>query len=578
MELKIILRSPQKILPLFLFLFAAAVASMLLFLQTYVDGLGLSYAEQHYSYIGTVRQTYAELPDVQALPDEVIESLQATGLLSAEDRRVTRVGRVEGAINVPDSFLSRALDDFCIFLGTVSEAPALRQTSLYFNEEVMVRVEYVYAGRADTEARNGEMLVVASRPLDAEPLLEKDGRYLFIGAFGNNGFRPELFRLHVFIEPPATIWPGTVSDEVLDQNGVVPVSTSLTTEQAIAAGQAVLEDRGLADMIEVINSLDDRVTLRGTNDMSMLLPVADGSLFYTQGRGINPGDAGANVCVVSLHFANANGLSVGDSINLFSADYAYTSGETQLVAGIESGFPDRTDILRDLTRSESSLGSFTIIGTYNFVNRNAQDYYQASFNDIFVPLQALPDGEQTPARPYTYSFRVQGNDYDAFLNQVEAPLMSEGYALHMTDSDWPEVQETYTLMQGRYALGFAGSVLAFAVVVLAYSLLLVFLYRREFALRRALGTPMRRAHLSFSAPFLFTALPGYAGAVALCYALCAQTLPARLAEIAPSQALGAGDVLGLLALVAAISLVLNYLVLWLLILPNRGKSLQKLLS
>ncbi len=148
----------------------------------------------------------------------------------------------------------------------------------------------------------------------------------------------------------------------------------------------------------------------------------------------------------------------------------------------------------------------------------------------------------------------------------------------MSDSDWPSVQAAYSQMTGRYRLGLAGACAALVLALFAYTALLLMLYRREFALRRMLGTPMRKARRSFTAPFLLTALPAYALAVLVCYVRSASTLPQRLAEIAPGQAPGRGNILALLALTAVGCLLVSYVILRLLILPERKKSLQKLLA
>lgn len=239
--------------------------------------------------------------------------------------------------------------------------------------------------------------------------------------------------------------------------------------------------------------------------MSLLLSVADGSLFYNSGRGIQQTDENEKVCVVNARYAQENGLSVGGTIELYDLGEGYISEEKDSCAGIESGFPFLKDVGEALEREEVSLGSFTIIGLYSFVDRRMKgNPYLYSYNDIFVPagvLQGQADCDREP-RPYTYSFRVQGKDYDRFLDLVEDPLMKKGYALKLSNSDWPSVQSMYTQMTGRYRMLFGGAVFAMVMLLLVYNVLLVVLYRQEFALRCVLGTPKRLARRSFTIPLL----------------------------------------------------------------------------
>lgn len=71
--------------------------------------------------------------------------------------------------------------------------------------------------------------------------------------------------------------------------------------------------------------------------------------------------------------------------------------------------------------------------------------------------------------------------------------MKKGYALKLSNSDWPSVQSMYTQMTGRYRMLFGGAVFAMVMLLLVYNVLLVVLYGQEFALRCVLGTPKRLA-------------------------------------------------------------------------------------
>ncbi|MFE9644923.1 ABC transporter permease [Streptomyces sp. NPDC006365] len=62
------------------------------------------------------------------------------------------------------------------------------------------------------------------------------------------------------------------------------------------------------------------LAVRGVRDLGMLLPFSYGSTEITSGRGITPQDTGRRVAVIEERLAAQNGLKVGDTIQVRSAD------------------------------------------------------------------------------------------------------------------------------------------------------------------------------------------------------------------------------------------------------------------
>ena len=79
------------------------------------------------------------------------------------------------------------------------------------------------------------------------------------------------------------------------------------------------------------------LTVNGVRDTGMLLPFSFGSAKITSGRGIRPEDAGRQVAVVEQRLATTNGLKVGDTIRVRSAD-----GRTTVPLTIVGVFDDPT--------------------------------------------------------------------------------------------------------------------------------------------------------------------------------------------------------------------------------------------
>ncbi|MFE4258022.1 ABC transporter permease [Streptomyces sp. NPDC056883] len=70
------------------------------------------------------------------------------------------------------------------------------------------------------------------------------------------------------------------------------------------------------------------LAVNGVRDSGMLLPFSYGSTKLTSGRGITPEDAGRDVAVIEQRLAEENGLKVGDTLQVRSADGERTTPMT----------------------------------------------------------------------------------------------------------------------------------------------------------------------------------------------------------------------------------------------------------
>ncbi len=579
MELKILLRCPQKIIISIAFLIAASTAAMLLFLQSFIDKAGIDYAEEYYSYVGTVRQSNATVPDAQPISGEALNILQASDCLSEETRILTYKGKAEGLDNIVDMHINFNLSDYCIFTGIVREISMTWEAPLYIEELGSMEIEKLYAGAPNLDMNDGLISVSAIRELGSEnPVMTYGERYLVIGRYAHNEVFILPYGVTTIATEPEKIWPGSTDyDEKLMSNSIVHLP-GMTAEQAALEGERLIEERGLSDYITIMNTLGDRVTVHGVSNMEMLISFADGNLFYNEGRGLLKEDSGKRVCVISSKLAATNNLSVGDSIDLKLLGKGYVSDKYTATAGVESGFPQGNDIPDEFNNTESDIGSFEIVGLYSFAERGMlKNYYTFSFNDIFIPESFVTD-EAYEARPYNYSFRIQGKDYNTFLDKSETELMELGYSLHVMESEWPEVEGMYASMLGRYRLSVIGAVAAFCLVVFAYAALLIIFYRKEFALRRMLGTNNRRARRSFNVPFFITTIAGFVSSVIICYIRSANKQPGESELIAFQNSITDNEIFKILILIAIAGSVLAYIVLQVLIVFEKRKSLQRLLA
>ncbi len=581
MELKILSRRPIKIVLLCLLLALALTASLLLSLQYSMDSLGLDYAREYYSYYATIESTYSKTPALDVLSNGALGILEETPYVSQIDRRMTLSAKADDLQRVADLHFDFDMASCYIFVGTVEGEVGYEANGLYAADVAEIRVDKIYAGFPDLEACEGIVLMQTMRTLESklEPP-ESGGQYLVIGFYGHDQ-RTNVFpdQINVWYDHPWEIFPQEAQyDRTLLSTGLTPVPEDLTGEALDAWVQEYLEQQGLEPYAAVMNETEHMFTAICTCNMDALFPVIDEKLFYTEGRGLGPEDAGKSVCVMSQKLAEKNGLTVGDHISLSLTEKGYTSGELvdgQHPSGMESGVPFRAE---EELLPYGDAQEYEIVGLYNFIERSMiEDVYTYSYNDIFIPSETKQEPLEG-ARPYTLTVRIAGADYENFLNEVETPLMEQGYALRVSESDWDSVKGIYTEMETRQGLTLLGVGVALVVVILIFAMLIMVLYQKEFALRRVLGANGKEAKRSFTVPFLVAALTAAPISLAACWIVYSTKLREEAQAFAPGQIPGNSTMLLLLIGVAVLVLLAAYGVLRLMTALVQRKSLVDLLS
>ena len=277
-----------------------------------------------------------------------------------------------------------------------------------------------------------------------------------------------------------------------------------------------LETEEFAPLRELMKVTDDDIHTFDVvygDDMASIRRVADTRMVCEEGRFITPADAGQPVCVVSRDFLELNGLRIGDTITLDLGNYL-----CEPFASLGAVASTRGRYSTAFTRQE-----FTIIGTWRDLNEgNHADrdlYWAWSNNAIFVPSAFLPDcvnAENYSPKPNDVSF-VVGNPEEiiAFEERVLPRLDEMSIPYMWNDMGWSHIGRE--LMRARdlarvKLLIFAGAAV-FALVLTIW--LFIGRRKREYAIYRALGMPVRGASMQLYAPFLMLgAVAAVVGAVA----------------------------------------------------------------
>ena len=273
-----------------------------------------------------------------------------------------------------------------------------------------------------------------------------------------------------------------------------------------------LELDEFADLRELIRVTNDDVHTFDVvygDDMAAQRRVAEGRMVCEEGRFITPEDAGQPVCVVSTDFLAMSGLKVGDSITLDLGNYL---SEQYAPLGAVA-------VTRGRQNTEYTTQTFTIIGAWRDLNEGNHVYRDRfwcwSNNAIFVPSAFLPEcrnAERHESKPSEVSFVIDNAEEIVPFMEECLPILEEmGLTYVFSDGGWSQVGPD--LMQARtialVKLLVFGASAVFALVLTVW--LFIGRKKREYAIYRALGMPVRGASVQLYIPFL--ALGGLAAVI-----------------------------------------------------------------
>ena len=277
-----------------------------------------------------------------------------------------------------------------------------------------------------------------------------------------------------------------------------------------------LELDEFSDLRELIHITNDDVHTFDVvygDDMAAQRRVAEGRMVCEEGRFLTPEDAGQPVCVVSTDFLELNGLKIGDSITLDLGNYL---SEQYAPLGAVA-------VTRGRQNTEYRSQTFTIIGSWRDLNEGnhvfRDRFWCWSNNAIFVPTAFLPEcrnAEGHEFKPSEISFVVGNAEEIVPFMEESLPILDEmGISYVFSDGGWSSIGPD--LMQARsialVKLLVFGGAAVFALMLTVW--LFIGRKKREYAIYRALGMPVREASMQLYVPFLMLgAVSAAIGAIA----------------------------------------------------------------
>ena len=535
------LRRPVKP-ALYAILLALILTAALVFAwQYHLDGLVLGHAIDTYAYVGTLVRTDGQVLDFEAtrderdfygisgemggptfleeLPEELVRKLADSRYVSRIDSRKTqaamlgdytrtKAGETKQTARISDQMMSLGGTSHYFLEATVEFVVEnkWRQDDEITVDNYRLRVDRMWSDPNFSQ----ETMELDVWCLSSEPQFEVGQKIFLLGDYDDYGESgtpsdrqttfdsPEYIR--DYIERNGYDWELSVVEE----NRYILIPEGVDSESCI---QEFLSSTGLDVMLERQMRNQYAATVRRTNDMKMIPLFARGKAKTYEGRVLTPSDMGKNVCVISNGLAQRNRLSVGDTIHLSLADGSYTIHGLTHAEGWETG--EQGD--NDAPLTYGAYEEYEIVGIYSQAGIRMENALYFTYNDIFIPAEKGTEAEII--KPYTFSFKVPGPDYQNFLAEYEPVLTDAGYTLVVEDTGWDDVKESFYTMQTRRQLMLLCAGAAFAAAVIVFAILLNAHCRYEYGLRRLLGAKKGEALGIYGAVFACTAIPG--GAVAV---------------------------------------------------------------
>lgn len=564
------LRKPLKpVLYSVIFLLLSAT-SLVFFMQYRLDSLAMQEAVEKYAYVATVYDNRLEAPMVRALPEEMVHQIcSADGVTSVEHRRAYSA-RAEQTDTVPDYFMSdRLLNGYDVVDGLVLADGVLDE--LTGIESTAVTVWKNWAG---VSWKSRVLTAELSFAGGAEPIMLHAGDHVFLigcNPLFNQFGSPDTTRLCVTVDPQGT---------PLEKHSVLVIPPELERLDEDAYIEAFLQENGLSELVEQMFECHRIFTVRPVTDMSMLLSVADGSVYVSMGRELSASDIGKNVCVINEFVAHKNGLRVGDTIKLACSNTTYYAPLTVHEGTWETGFP----CVDDLPCAYGEYETYEIVGVYNFNlpgRFGDDDFLKFSRNDIFIPVSRTDETQITDAAdvlPCQFSFRIPGPDYEQFMDRFEMPLSEAGYVIQTVDTGWEDYSFNYYALAGRRLISLICAILSMLAAVILFVILLRRHFGYEYALRRLMGASKLRSFEAFITGFFLLGLPALLAAAFAVYIVYDSWLSVRMASVIDGKLPGGLSAIGILLRYTGAELAVGIAALLVMLLFISRKNLLRLLK
>ena len=566
------LRKPLKLILIVLLTALMSTVALVFSLQAYLDGVVMNYAMNSTAYVGTAYSRMQKYPMIKELPDSIIDMLENAESVDEVMISPMYSAKAEGLTRIADGFGNVDGMNMKLFLeGIVDGKPTLAPSAFGMQEIFELSITANYGG---IWSGNKIQVIIFRDMKTSVPCLNEGDHIFLVGRYNSNQagdvtgmilYDPEMLD-DLKLDTDSAIW----------NHSILVFPKNANAEESAALLKHFLTESGLDSSMALMEQITDIFPVREVEDMSMLLTVADGTTFITEGRELYSSDYGKCVCVINEAVAKRNGLTVGDTIRLSVAGDCYVySDDLQDYSGWNSGYPFEKDTLLEY----KNYYTYEIVGLYSEINRKigSPDFTHYSRNDIFIPKGLLP-AYNGSVQSQAMTFRVFGPEYESFMDAFEVTLNEKGYALTIIDTGWDSVSSSFYSMQDRKLLMIVCAAVAFSATVFSFGLLVSNHFRYEYALRRLLGAKPREAREVYMSVFAVTAVSAGAISIACSFGVYLLLLKEQFSMALPTGVPTDGTILAYLAIWTVIQLFASFLFLMILSVITNKQSIIKLLK
>ena len=529
--------------------------------------------------ISSLIEPYKDL--YQLLTWEQIETISGLPYITTTDTRYMTAGVSDTYIRIDDGRYFYNFTSRCVIEGTLAEV------SEFLTANVFTLVDCrLLAGNPPWEIDQGAVEVTALAPAP---------RYKVYG--GSYGFRRVMYTLTPIYKygdeyiqdnmTPGNRYVFTLRFEPLwrRENQLDPMwppwrkeyqlSDYLSEPWCEAIWQAgenspdyleSVEFAPLRTLIEITNSDMYTFDIVYTSDMGSIMRVSTGAMAIIDGRALRPEDSenGAQVCVVSREFADANGLAVGHTVSMGLGSKLF---EQYKNLGALAVYPQRYAPPGDEVCLEI-VGIYT--DTDGPTSQSREPNWRYSASTIFVPKSLLhvDEGQLSGHMPTPAEFSyVVGNAWDipSFIDEVLPAIEALGLTPIFHDQGWIDIAEGFRAARMVSIIRIVTLMAAVAASIWFNVFMFIGRKKKEYAIMRALGTTKRISNRTLVLPLFAVVVVSILVGSGIAWQYTVQTVANNVAFSAlegfsPNATIPAGVavgcVLGELALTMAITYAL----------------------
>ena len=488
--------------------YIALISSLLFLFGSWMEIKGMQKIKDNYDVIMSV---YKKDVDNDALfvsiDDEMIQEIENNPLIKEIDQHYLLSGRLNDGSIIPSYFGKNNITGLVIFTGKVLgvgdiNVLSLSSSSAYY---IDVQITDIIAGVHDW--LNEDETVLVFRVIDRTDVDEVEvhaGDEVLmicqastfmdasdsIGIYGKNTIASYEWESNNSKRIPGFWYHDEPYCPSIHKNTLYVLPDDYSDNEKKLFVKGLLEEKGLSDVDELIESSEHNVSLMMISDFHHLYAYQNERIFIDEGSDITKSDRSKRICLVNKRLAKLNGWNVGDDISLSVTQDHYN------IDGFISPIPGVSDInAKELNFAKEE--SFTIAGIYDYDSYNpfSDEWDAYSYNQIFIPIiDEYVDYEQDKT-PYSYSFIVAGEDRDLFIDDMNTE--EKGYGLYFTSSRWDEVALIVNELDSRSKLLIALSLLFLILGTYIYLIILYMFQRTDFNIRRIHGESFIKACGSF---------------------------------------------------------------------------------